>query len=223
MPRWLKFALVLLAVLAILAVVAGFALYRATQHVPEFYRRAVAVDPASQRAASDQMLKRTTALAGDVRKEGRWQAVFTADQINGWLAVDLAKNHPQLLPAAIRDPRVAITPENLVLACRYRDGKIESVLSLTVDAYLAEPNLIGLRIRRARAGSLPLPLDDVLREISRATDQLEWRVDWRQAGGDPVAQVRVPAPANKEDKLVRIESLRLGEGEIYVAGTTQRR
>ena len=144
------------------------------------------------RAASEQMTRRAAALAGDLQKEGRWQAVFTADQVNGWLAVELGKR-PEMLPGAVRDPRVAIQPQQLTVACRYKDSQIDTVLSLTVDAYLAEPNVIALRIRKARAGSLPLPLDRVLQEVSRATDQLDWQVDWRQAAGDPVALVRMPA------------------------------
>ncbi len=223
MARWLKLALLLFAALAILAAVAGFVAYRAIQHVPEFYRVAIAADPAAQKTASDRMLQRTAALASDLRKEGRWQTVFTADEINGWLAVDLARNHPGLLPPAIRDPRVAITPEHVLVACRYRAGGIDTVLWLTMDAYLIEPNVIGLRIRKARAGALPLPLDEVLGQIGRASGQWEWRVDWRQADGDPVAQVRIPPPRHPEDPRVRIETLRLGEGEIYVAGSTQRR
>ena len=35
-------------------------------------------------------------------------------------------------------------------------------LSLTIDAYLHEPNVLALRIRRARAGALPVPLAQVL-------------------------------------------------------------
>lgn len=198
----------------------GLGLYRAVRHTPEFYRQALAVDAAAQRLASDQMLQRATALASDVHKPGRWQAVFTAEQINGYLAVQLSKDHPGLLPPALRDPRIAITPRQVVLACHYQDARLSCVLSLTLEVYLADPNVIALRIRQARAGAIPLPLDDVLRQISRATERLAWRVDWRQAEGDPVAQIHLPLPRGKDGKTVQIDSLRLGEGEIYVAGRT---
>ncbi len=210
----------ILGALLIAACGGALALYRALQHSPEFYRRALAVDAAAQRLASDQMLQRATALASEANKPGRWQAVFTAEQINGYLASQLPKDHPGLLPPAFRDPRVAITPQQVALACRYEDARLSCVLSLTLDVYLAGPNVIALRIRRARAGAIPLPLDDVLRQIGRATEHLAWRVDWRQADGDPVAQVHLPTPQGKNRARIRIDSLRLGEGEIYVAGTT---
>jgi hypothetical protein len=217
----LKIAVWSIAALLLLAGVAVVAFYRAAGHVPEFYRQALDVEPAKQQAASEVMIKRATDLASDVQKPGAWQATFTAAEINGWLAVDLVKNHADLLPGTITDPRVAITPDAVTVACRYREGRINTVLSLSVDAYLEGPNVVALRVRKARAGALPLPLDDVLKQIARATDRLEWRIEWRQAGGDPVALVCIPSPRDKHRRVVQLETLRLGNGEIHVAGTTR--
>lgn len=212
--------LLILGGILLAACAAGLVLYRALGHTPDFYRKALAADTAAQHAASDQMLQRATALASDVNKPGRWQAIFTAEEINGYLAVQLAKDYPGLLPTGFHDPRIAITPQHVALACRYEDARVACILSLTLDVYLAAPNVIALRIRRARAGAIPLPLDDVLRQISRATEDLAWRVQWRQAEGDPVAQVHLPMPRGQDRKRIQIDTLRLGEGEIYVSGRT---
>ena len=118
--RWLKIVVWSIAGLVLLAGVAAVALYRAAGHVPEFYRQAVEVERAKQQAASEVMIKRATDLASDVQKSGPWQATFTAAEVNGWLAVDLVKNHAGMLPGTISDPRVAITPEAVDVACRYR-------------------------------------------------------------------------------------------------------
>lgn len=219
--RWLKIGAIAGAGLLLLAVAGLFALYRATQHVPEFYRKAIQADPATLAAASDQMLRRATALASDVKKPGRWQALFTADEINGWLAVDLVKNHGASLPPAIRDPRVHIEPDRLTLACRFRQGGLESVLSLIVEVHLAESNRIALRIRKVRAGALPLPLGDVLGELSEAARRAEYPIEWRQSGGDPVALI--PVQAVDQRAAVRIEKLVIRQGEIYLEGTTTSR
>lgn len=218
-----KTLIMLAASVLLAACAAGLALYVALRHTPEFYRQALAMDAATQHLASDQMLQQATALASDANKPGRWQAVFTAEQINGYLAVQLPKDHPKLLPPTFHDPRIAITPQHVTLACRYKDARVACVLSLTVEVYLADPNVIALRIRRARAGSIPLPLDDVLRHITQATKDMAWRVEWRQAEGDPVAQVHLPLTRTKDGKQIRIDSLRLDDGEIYVAGTTLNR
>jgi hypothetical protein len=222
-PRWLRIAVWLVVTIAVLAIVGGLVAYRAARHVPEFYRQAMAVSLQDHAAAADKMVRQATGLASDVQKEGRWTAAFTAEEINGWLAVELVKGHRELLPPNFSDPRVAITPDGATLACRYRSGAIDVVASLAVDVYLAEPGVVALRVRGARAGSLPLPLGQIVEEISRATNRLEWQVRWSQTDGDPVALISIPPPRNRGDKAVRIDAVELGDGEIRVAGTSGRR
>ena len=214
-------ALVGLGLLLVIVVVLG-GLYWAVQQEPDFYRQAVAVDPAAQKEASDQMLRRATALRSDVEKLGPWEALFTAEQINGWLAVDLVQNHPDVLPESFHDPRTDIQPDGITVACRVERGGIEGVVTLTVEPYMAAPNVLGLRIRGVHAGLVPLPLAQVLDAISKAADQMNLRLEWQQADGDPVALIRIPPPADQGGKLIEIQTLKLGEGEIYLSGTTRR-
>ncbi len=117
---------------------------------------------------------------------------------------------------------MAIDPGGITVACRFEQGAISSVLSLAVQPYLAEPNVIALRIIRARAGALPVPLGRVLGEISEAARAAQVPLQWRRTGGDPVALIPLPADEDA-DRTVRIETIELREGEIYVAGSTQRR
>lgn len=206
-------------VLVILLVLGG--IYWATQQAPGFYEETLHADPAKQAAASNQMLQQATALVSDVKKRGQWRTLFTAEQINGWLAVDLPKNHASSIPSEVGEPRVQIRPEELTLACRYEGRGMKTVLSLTIDAYLAKPNVVALRIKRARAGRLPLPLDKVLDAISKTAQHLDLPLQWQQEGSDPVALITIPPHRGDDDKLVRIESLTLGDGEIYLAGSTE--
>lgn len=209
--------------LLLVAAVGLLLVWRASRQVPEFYQEAIDGDPRAQAEASDQMIQRATTLVSNVEQEGRWEATFTADQINGWLAVDLVKNHAGQLPPSVSDPRVAIEPDGLTVACRFKQGAVDSVLSLSVDVYLSEPNVVAVRIRKARAGALPLPLDSVLERISEAVRRSKLRIRWRQAEGDPVALISLPPPRRPSDDVVEIDTLRLGDGEVYVAGTTRRR
>jgi hypothetical protein len=218
----LRIVLWAFGVVLVLIVGGLFLLYRATQHVPEFYRQAIAVDPAVQEKASDQMLRQATALASDVKKPGHWEAVFTAEQINGWLAVDLVRNHPDALPSSLRDPRVAIEPGEITLACRFQQGNASSVLTLAVEPYLAEPNVLALRFRGARAGLVPMPLSQVVDRVTDAARHTDLRLQWRQNGGDPVALISLPQPRDPSGKVVRVEVLEVRQGAVYVSGTTER-
>ena len=222
MRKWLLAAAAVLAVLLLVAGGVFWFAYRASQQVPEFYQRAMAVDPAVYETGSDQMLQRTTTLVSDAKKPGRWQTLFTEEQINGWLAVDLVKNHANALPSTVSDPRVRIEPDRVTFACRVQQGRWRSVLSLMIDVYLSAPDTVALRFRKARAGAMPLPLDTLLNHASEAARRARWRVNWSQADGDPVALIRLE-PVDKPRATIEIDTLSLREREVYVAGTTKRR
>ena len=212
----------LILVAIVLLIAAGVLLaYRSSQYVPPFYRDAIAVDLAVQRHANDQVLQQATALASDLQKRGHWAAVFTAEQINGWLAVDLVENYRDSLPPEIEAPRVDITSTAIILACRLHWGGVSSVVSLTVEPYMAGANVLALRFRSARAGRLPIPLRRGLDAIDAAARDSNLQVKWRQADGDLVAMLSILPPRDVRHKTVRLEMLRLEAGKIYVAGSTE--
>jgi hypothetical protein len=195
-------------------------LYQATQTVPEAYEQALEIDPATLRQGSDELLRRASALASDVQREGQWEAWFTEEQINGWLAVDLPENHPDTLPGWVRDPRVAIDDGRVALFCAVERDDRRSVLTLHIEPYMAEPNVVALRLLGARAGVLPLPLGRVTEQVTQGARDAQLRVQWQQAGGDPVALVHVPELETDDEKSLRVERVEVSQGQIYVAGTT---
>lgn len=222
MSRTTRIAAILVVVLLVIVGAAAWWGYRAVRQVPEFYRQALDVDLRESRSASDEMLQQTTALASDLRKSGHWQAVFTEAQLNGWLAVDRAENHAHALPAEITDPRIHIKGSKLIVACRYQSGSINSVVSLTLEPYLTRPNVLAVRVRRARAGSLPLPLNRILDAIADGVRRTSFRIEWRQADSDPVAQISLPPP-RKGANDVQVDAFRIVDGKIVIAGTTTRK
>jgi hypothetical protein len=196
--------------------------YYAAHQVPEFYEQALQVEPQRLEAASDEMVRQTTELVSHAHTTGTWTARFTAEQINGWLAVDLPRNHAGALPAAFRDPRVAIGPDGIQVACRYETDWISTVASLHLDVSLREQNVLAVRFRKARAGTLPLPLRDILDQISRGAREADLRLTWETVDGDPLALLTIPALRDGErNVMVILEALELREGEIHLRGRTQ--
>ena len=191
LKRILVKSAIVAASLLVLAIIVLAILWLAAKVVPDFYAKALAVDPAGQRTANDTLIQKATVLVSDVQKTGKWEALFTEQEVNAWLAVDLKENHGASLPSGIADPRIVIEPDGLQIACRARRGGIETILSVAIDAYLAEPGVVAIRIRRARAGILPLPLANILELISDMGDRKGLRIRWQQADGDPVALVSV--------------------------------
>lgn len=195
-------------------------LYLATRHVPAAYRRALEADPDEEAKAAEEAVRKALALSG-AAKHDKWHARFSADEINGWLAVDMPKKFPELLPPELSEPRVAITPQQLTLFCRYHRGDSVTVLSLTLGVFVAEPNVLAVRLRHARAGAVPLPLGKVLDRAGQEARRQRFPLRWKQKGGDPVALVPLELRSEKGGRAVRIEAVELRQGEIYVSGTTE--
>ncbi len=214
-------AITSLAAILVLATVgsAMLALYRASQRVPEFYLAAVRVEPELQQGERDAFVARATALASDLNVAGRWQSLFTADEINAWLALELSTNYPDLLPAELRDPRVSLVKNLATVGCQYRSGEIDAVVSVHFEAYLHSPNVVAVRIHGARAGSVPVPLGQILDGISHAARVLNLRLEWRKTQGDPVALITLPPLGDKPSETLCLESIELRDGELFVAGT----
>lgn len=219
MPKSIRITLATFGGLTVAAALIALAIFLSLAGAPAFYQAAVERDPALSEEDNDQCLQRAAALASDLQSTGEWQAIFSADQINGWLAVDLARNYGQSLPPQIINPRIDFHSGSATLACTYRHTGHETVMSIAFDLYLSEPNVVALRLRRVRAGLLPVPLADLLRAIAQAGHGFGLLVQWRQVDGDPVALVHLSHNASDESQL-QLEAIELREGEIYIAGRT---
>lgn len=215
--RWL--ALIGLALMGC-AVGVYFGARRALNYQPAFYAQALEASPSDQRQAGREFERNVLELHNELQEVEAWSHVFTDSQINGWLAVDLPTKFPQVLPPSISQPRVALAPGTLQLAFRYQDDKWSTVVNLSLDVQLTEqPNTFGVRIRKARAGWVPLPLRDFLDQISQAARRADLRLQWAQENGDPVALVTMPTPSDQEDPPpFLIDTVEIGDGQVTVAG-----
>jgi hypothetical protein len=207
----------LLVLVALLA--GGFWLYRSLQHVPAFYTEALAVADSDLQQSNRELLRQTAALNNHLRRMGAWEAHFTDQQVNGWLAVDVPKNHPDLLPPEISHPRVRITPDAIFAAARF-DGDISAVVSIELDVALPETNRLAVRIKKFRVGDMPWPLDDLLHEVISTAASWGLQIEQTQSDGDPVLLVTVPVEIGEGPGKVRLERLELRQGEVYLSGHT---
>jgi hypothetical protein len=221
--KLIKIVLLIITGLTVLVAVLLFAAYRATQHEPDFYAEAMQADPANQEEAGDELERRVLDLHNNARHEGDWTAVFSDEQINGWLAVDLPTKHPRALPSGASDPRVAITDGQALLGCRYESKKLSTVVSLAVSVNLSEEeNVLAIRISTARAGALPVPMKRWLESITKGARRAGVPLRWAQLKGDPVALVPILIRHQElKDRQLVIESIQLLDGEIRLAGRTE--
>jgi hypothetical protein len=217
--------LVFVLAMIVVAGVAVFltAAYRATQQVPEFYKAALVERPVEQKAAADALEREVLSLNSEVRRPGRWEARFSQDQINGWLAADLPVKFPGVLPEGVSQPRVAIDADQVQMAVKFKQGDVETVLSLTGDAYLTDrPNEVAIHIEHVRAGAFPVPLSRFLENIAEKAGDAGLPLRWDEQDGDPVALVTLPLDREEfKGKQLRVEEISINDGEIVVSGRTE--
>ena len=215
--RWIVIGFFLL-VAAIGATLLG--LYRASQSVPDFYQAALEFEPEEADKAGDQLEQQVVQLHNDVQHGESWELQLTDEQINGWLATDLPEKFPGLLPGEVEQPRVAFEDGMTHIACRLNTPKLKTVLSLALDTYLTEePNEIAIRIDKARAGLVPVPLKGVLESVVAAAKQSGLRLRWTQEDGDPIALIQFPTDREDLRPGVVIRTVLVEEGKITVTGT----
>ena len=225
MKRILRILAVLACLLLIGGALVGWSMYRAVKHVRPFYAEAVVAEPEELEAASRELESQATALYSDTQAPGRWSAVFTDRQLNGWLATQLAGEHSKLIPPGIRDPRLATTADAIQLGFLSVDAGIETVVSLDASVFLTDANQTGtssmaIRLRSIKAGLMPLPAGKIAEEIRTASQSWSLPIQWTRMEGDIVALVDLGEVL--EDKSpVTIDTLELRQGEIFISGETR--
>lgn len=202
-----------------IAVVLLWLAYRATQVVPEFYQSVMVHNADCQHHAGAELESRGATLLGDVQRPGTWEATFTAEQLNGWLATQLTRKFPDLLSNEVREPRLALRDGRVDIGFQLQRKTFTSVISIQLSIGIVKPNVIACRVHAVRAGTLPLPLKSVLDEISRLARHWELDIRWAQTDGDPVALVTVPT--TRDDGRARtLEAFVLLDDILYLAGQT---
>jgi hypothetical protein len=205
-----------------LLIAAGVAwLFIASQQVPEFYLHAAEI-PAEKAAQHGERLERAVLqLQNEVRRDDHFQMTFTADEINGWLANDLLKKFPKLLPPEIHEPRVALEPGKILIGFRYEPG-VKTVVTVVLEPILdAESNQLAIRVRQMQAGSLSVPLGALIEQFVKRAQTAKIPIRWEQDDGVPTAVIPLQFLSDAyRDKHVVVETLQVTAGEITIAGHT---
>jgi hypothetical protein len=222
MSRTLRILGVVASLLAIVIAVGLWETYRAVRHVQPFYRDAVQMEPIELEQAGRELETQATALYSNVEEAGQWSAVFTQEQLNGWLATELSTNYHDLLPANIRDPRIAILPEKIQVGFMSNQAGLDTVISIDTEVFLTKPGMLAIRLLSVRAGSLPLPPGQIAAEIQAASQSWSLPVRWTQSGGVVVALIDLADPLSSENEVVTIKGFELLPGEIFISGQTER-
>lgn len=222
MRRWILRLSITLTVMLSSGGVAAWWLIRQTRQVPDFYTRATAQAPDTTAEASRRLQADVKRLKADAAKVGFWRAQFSDEEINAWLVEELPKKFPRLLARGASQPRVVIEGDRMLAAVRYKNRRIDTVISCELQVALTEePNMLALKVNGLKAGALPLPLSKFLKGISKEAANGDIDVRWDLAESGPIALVTVPSDDPRYViSPVTVESVVLTDGQLSLAGHT---
>ena len=225
MWKFFKYASAFLAITLVVLAILAFGTFKAAQHEEQWYAEAVAAaEPeleAKRAEAGDELERHALELRNEARHSGEWQAIFTEEQINGWLASDLDEKFPDMLPTYVHDPRVKIEQDHARAAFRVTHSQIDTVIIVGVDLYLTEnQNELAVRFHQAHAGLVPLPLKRITDVAEQAAKKTNIDLSWGQNGGDPVALIQIPEKVKDVEGVLILENIEVRDGEVYLTGRT---
>ncbi|RLS34000.1 MAG: hypothetical protein DWH79_05760 [Planctomycetota bacterium] len=174
--------------------------------------------------ASSRMLTKASAFLAALNRPGDWGTAVTDEEVNAWLTVDLPRNHARLLPRGMRLPVVRFLERGIAAAIRVGTGPFEATLWAEATVQLRRDNLIGVGIRAAGIGAIPISPGLVLKGIASRAAAAGVTTEIRLVEGQPQLLLQLPgntrgAPGDGPE--YHLEGLRLTPGELVLAGTTQ--
>lgn len=187
---------------------------------PSYYRDIVLL-PREQRAGkAKKFVAQSLQLRNDICNEPTWEAVFTDQEVNAWLAEDLVTHFADQLPPEVNEPRVLFELNRITLAFLLKQGAVQSVITVVARPRVPGGNTVELTLEKIRAGILPVPADNVLDRIIEYARYHGVDAEWTRKDGYPVVLMRYTPNVERED--VQLEELRIRAGQIRLAGHSDR-
>jgi hypothetical protein len=210
---------IIVACVAVLVAAPG-AVWLSLTHQPRFYRAIVQVPPERQEEEAKRFVAQSLQLRNDICNEPNWQAVFTDQQVNAWLAKDLVTHFADQLPPEVHEPRVVFEPDRVTLAFQLDQGSVKSVIWVVARPNVPKGNVLELTLEKIRAGALPVPADKILDRIVEHVRDRGLEVEWKRVDHLPVVTLRYTPDDDRED--VRLERVEIRDGQIQLAGRSDR-
>jgi hypothetical protein len=212
-------ALIAVASLAVLAAI-PLCTWLGLTHQPDFYRQKVKIPDAVRRQDARKFVAEGMRLRNDIMNEPRWEAAFSDQEVNSWLAEDLVTHFADQIPKGVHEPRVVFEPDRATFAFQLDQGPMRSVVWVVVSARMAEQNVLALTVEKIRAGVVPIPAEKLLEPIAERARERGLDIHWEQDGDLPVALIRYDPNAKRQD--VVLEKLEILDGQIRLSGRSDR-
>jgi hypothetical protein len=214
--KWLRWSSLALGIVASILTGAWLCL----TYQPSYYRDMVRLTREQRAGKAKKFVAQSLQLRNDICNERTWEAVFTDQEVNAWLAEDLVTHFADQLPPEVNEPRVLFDLDRMTLAFQLRQGAVQSVITVVARPRVPQGNTVELTLEKIRAGILPVPADHVLDRIIEYARYHGVDVEWSRKDGYPVVVIRYTPNTDRED--VELEELQFLAGQVRLAGHSDR-
>jgi hypothetical protein len=187
---------------------------------PSYYRNIVQQSHEQREGKARKFVAQSLQLRNDICNEPTWEAVFTDQEVNAWLAEDLVTHFADQLPSEVNEPRVLFELDRVILAFQLRQRGVQSVITVIARPRVPEGNTVELTLEKIRAGILPVPADNVLDRIIEYARGHGIDVEWTRKEGYPVVLIRYTPNLERDD--VQLEEVQIRNGQMRLAGRSDR-
>ena len=217
MKRYLLFFFLMLLLLA--GISGG--LYWSSAQVPDFYQEALReqAEPEVRQEEAKEFVQRSMRIVNDVRNhEPLWSQEFSEQQVNAWLAEELHQKYDEWVPDGVSDPRIRFEKNQVELGFHLTLPKWSGIISLKFKPWLMKENRLVLELEHARAGLLPIPIDEAITELIQEARKEGWFIEWGQSNGNDALIVYLD---RRKPELPELTTLAVETGIFRIAGKTE--
>ncbi len=196
------------------------AVWLSLTHPPNFYRELTGVPREQLQKKAKHFVASSLQLRNDISNERDWQAVFTDQEVNAWLAEDLVTHFADQIPPEVHEPRISFSGDRITLAFQLDKGPIRTVIWIVAQAGVPEDNVLSLTIEKIRAGVIPISADRFIEPITLWAKAHGLDLKWSRENDLPVVSIRFNPSQNRND--VVLEQLNIRKGQIRLSGRSDR-
>src|SRR5208283_4687849 len=106
------------------------AVWFSSTYQPSYYRAMVSLPHKQREIKAKHFVAQSLQLRNDICNEPSWEAVFTDQEVNAWLAEDLVTHFAEQLPPEVYEPRVLFELNRITLAFLLKQGGVQSVITV---------------------------------------------------------------------------------------------
>ncbi|MEO6811020.1 MAG: hypothetical protein ABI353_18065 [Isosphaeraceae bacterium] len=213
--RWIVLGVGLTALIATPLVV-----FMSLSCPPAFYQCTIEIPKAKRQSEAKKFVAQGLQLRNDIVNEPKWEAAFSDEQVNAWLAEDLMTYFADQVPQGVREPRVAFENDQVSLGFELDEGPIHSVVWIVARVSVPEGNTLAITLEKIRAGMVPFSAERFLGRITEQARRQGLDLDWERDGDRPMAIIHYAPTTQRRD--VVLERIQVRDGEIRLAGRSDR-